>query len=79
MYYAANKNIELAIKDFNFTEKILVANNMPGECFALLYNNISVNFCNLQNYEKSEEYLDKIAEINPSVLPQDLFGGVDLK
>ena len=68
LYYASNKDVQLAIRDYELAERILLANNMPGESFVLLYNNISVHFCNLENYEKAKEYLDKIVAIKPSVL-----------
>ncbi len=68
LYYASNKEIHLAVSDYELAEKILIANNMPGESFVVLYNNISVNFCNLHDYDKADEYLRKIVAVKPSVL-----------
>lgn len=68
LYYATNGDIQQAVGDYTLAEKILAANNMPGESFVTLYNNISVNFCNLHDYDKAEEYLNKIVSIKPSVL-----------
>ncbi len=68
LYYASNKEIDKAVKDYELAEKMLKDNNMPGESFIILYNNISVNFSNLGDYDKADEYLSKIIGIKPSVL-----------
>ena len=68
LYYSSINENELAERDYELAERILKDNNMPRESYITLYNNISVNFCNLQEYDKADEYLGKIVAINPYVL-----------
>lgn len=68
LYYALNQECALAIKDYSLCEEILTENNMPGESFIILYNNISVNLCNSKDFDNAEKYLNKIIAIKPTVV-----------
>ena len=68
LYYASLSECDLAIKNYGSAEQILINNNMPDENFIRLYNNIAVNFSNLGNYDKAEEYLNKIVKIKPTLI-----------
>lgn len=67
LYYSLCGNNTRAMQDFKQCEEILKNNHCPQEMFFLLYNNIAVNYQRICEYEKSMEYLNKAAKINPKV------------
>ena len=57
-----------ADRDFETCEKILSNNNMPKDCYAILYNNISIRYINNEEYETAMVHLNKLLEIKPEVV-----------
>ena len=57
-----------ADRNFETCEKILSNNNMPKDCYAILYNNISIRYIDNEEYETAMVHLNKLLEIKPEVI-----------
>ena len=67
LYNSFSNNNAAAMLDFERCEKILKENNLPKEAYFVLYNNIAIGYQRIHEYEKSMDYLNKAAEVNPLV------------
>lgn len=68
LYYSQNGQAKESEMDYETCEKILKANHMPEECFVHLYNNISKNQIEAENYISAQTYLDRIVCLRPAVI-----------
>ena len=77
LYYSQIGDIEKSEDDCALCEKILKANNMPEESFALLYNNVAKNHLEAGNYTIAKNYLDKLIAVRPTVMtPSSFFDAI---
>lgn len=77
LYYAQVGDIRKSEDDYAFCEKILKANNMPEESFAMLYNNVAKNHLKAGNYIIAKNYLDKLIAVRPTVMaPSSYFDAI---
>lgn len=68
LFYFYCDDIEKATADFNKCEEMLVNNNLPDDAFAVLYNNIAMNYEKTGHYAEAKKYLEKIVNVNKNVL-----------
>lgn len=77
LFYFYCDDIENATADFNKCEEILVKNNLPDDAFAVLYNNIAMNYEKTGHYAEAKKYLKKIVNVNKNVLkPKSYFEAI---
>ncbi len=77
LYYFYDGQLKKSEEDYEVCEEILKQNNFPDTAFVALYNNLSVNYQSVSNFEKAKEYLDKMCLINNNFRePSTYFGAI---
>ena len=51
-------------ENYKICEKLLKENGLPESAFLILYNNISMNYQSVGDFDSSKKYLDKMCSIN---------------
>lgn len=64
LYYFFSGNLMKSEEDYKMCEAILKENNFPESAFVTLYNNISVNYQSIGDFERAKKYLVKMCSIN---------------